>query len=52
MARLPAYKTDRNPLVLKMPLTSGHKGVSGRSTRLREAAFELAFLFGLVGWAP
>lgn len=50
VAKLRTHKTDQQPLLLRLPLTSGHKGPSGRYARLREDAFELAFLLGKVGW--
>lgn len=44
VARLRARKTDSNPLLLKMNMTAGHGGRSGRFERYRETAEEFAFL--------
>ncbi len=45
VARLRAKKTDQNPLLLKMEMEpSGHGGKAGRYERLREIAFEYAFV--------
>jgi oligopeptidase B len=50
VARLRALKTDQNPLYLRMNMEpSGHGGASGRFTRLREAAFDYAFVLGQLG---
>ena len=43
-AKLRALKTDDNVLLLKTNLTAGHSGVSGRYERLKETAFEYAFI--------
>jgi oligopeptidase B len=42
-------KTDANPLVLKTNMGAGHGGASGRYDRLREIAFDYAFVLGQVG---
>ncbi|MCU0569092.1 MAG: S9 family peptidase [Oculatellaceae cyanobacterium Prado106] len=50
-AKLRDLKTDRNPLLLKTNMGAGHAGASGRYERLKEIAFEYAFLldqWGLV----
>jgi oligopeptidase B len=44
VARLRATKTDSNPLIFKVNMAGGHGGSSGRYDRLREAAFDYAFL--------
>jgi oligopeptidase B len=45
VARLRAVKTDNNPLLLKMKMDpAGHGGASGRYDRLRDQAFEYAWL--------
>jgi oligopeptidase B len=44
VAKLRATKTDSNPLLLKINMAGGHSGQSGRYDRLRERAFEYAFL--------
>jgi oligopeptidase B len=43
-ARLRALKQDDNLLLLKTNMEAGHGGASGRYERLREIAFEYAFL--------
>ena len=43
-AKLRTCKTDDNVLLLKTNLTAGHSGVSGRYERLKETAFEYAFI--------
>jgi oligopeptidase B len=48
VAKLRALKTDSNPLLLKANLGAGHGGSSGRYDRLREIAFEYAFLLSEV----
>ncbi len=49
VARLRRVKTDNNPLLLKIDLSSGHGGPSGRFTYLRDTAFEYAFLLDVMG---
>jgi oligopeptidase B len=44
VARLRAKKTDDNPLLLKIDMGAGHSGASGRYDRLREEAFDYAFV--------
>jgi oligopeptidase B len=44
VARLRATKTDSNPLVFKVNMAGGHGGSSGRYDKLRETAFDYAFL--------
>jgi oligopeptidase B len=51
VARLRARKTDGNVLLLRTNMEAGHGGASGRFERLREVAFEYAFLLGLAGIA-
>lgn len=43
-AKLRDLKTDPNPLLLKTHMGAGHGGASGRYERLKEIAFEYAFL--------
>lgn len=43
-AKLRALKTDSNVLLLKTNMGAGHGGASGRYERLKEIAFEYAFL--------
>jgi oligopeptidase B len=45
VAKLRAHKTDKNPLLLRMNMTAGHQGASGRFAALKEVAFEYAFIF-------
>lgn len=50
VAKLRALKTDRNPLWFKINMDpAGHGGASGRYDRLRETAFDYAFLFEELG---
>ncbi|MPY87633.1 MAG: prolyl oligopeptidase family serine peptidase [Luteitalea sp.] len=44
VARMRALKTDDNPLILKTNTAAGHGGASGRYDRLREIAFDYAFM--------
>jgi oligopeptidase B len=48
-AKLRVYKTDRNPLLLKVNFGAGHGGASGRYDALRETAFNWAFVLWQVG---
>jgi oligopeptidase B len=48
-ARLRTLKTDPNPLLLKINMGAGHGGASGRYDRLKETAFEYAWLMSQVG---
>jgi oligopeptidase B len=50
VAKLRAYKTDRNLLLLKVNMDpAGHGGQSGRYNRLRETAFLFAFTLTQLG---
>jgi oligopeptidase B len=50
VARLRTVKTDHNPLLLKMKMDpAGHGGASGRYDRLKDQAFEYAWLLSQVG---
>ncbi|HYW50180.1 MAG TPA: S9 family peptidase [Gemmatimonadaceae bacterium] len=49
VARLREKKTDANPLLLRMNMGAGHGGSSGRYERLREIAFDYAFMLQQVG---
>ncbi|HYO15922.1 MAG TPA: S9 family peptidase [Thermoanaerobaculia bacterium] len=51
VAKLRAMKKDGNPLLLKTNMAGGHGGSSGRYDRLRETAFQYAFLLWQVGLA-
>lgn len=50
VAKLRVTKTDRNPLLLKINMEAGHGGASGRFLRLREVAFQYAFLLDQLGF--
>ncbi|KAB2907379.1 MAG: S9 family peptidase [Ignavibacteriaceae bacterium] len=47
-AKLRATKTDDNLLILKINMESGHGGASGRFARLKEVAFQYAFILGSI----
>lgn len=50
VARLRTLKTDDNPLLFKIKLEpGGHGGASGRYDRLKDLAFDYAFLLGQFG---
>jgi len=50
VARLRTLKTDVNPLLLKIKMEpAGHGGASGRYDRLKDTAFEYAWLLSQVG---
>jgi oligopeptidase B len=49
VARMRTLKTDSNPLLLKVNMAAGHSGSSGRFDRLREDAFQYAWLLSQVG---
>jgi oligopeptidase B len=50
VARLRTLKTDSNPLLLKIKMDpAGHGGASGRYDRLKDQAFEYAWLLAQVG---
>lgn len=49
VARLRTLKTDKNPLLLKINMGAGHGGSSGRYDKLKETAFEYAWLMSQVG---
>jgi len=49
VAKLRATKTDKNPLIFKINMAGGHGGSSGRYDRLKEAAFDYAFILKMVG---
>jgi oligopeptidase B len=52
VARLRTLKTDHNQLLLKMKMDpAGHGGASGRYDRLKDQAFEYAWLLSEVGIA-
>jgi oligopeptidase B len=49
VAKLRTVKTDQNPLLFKINMAGGHGGSSGRYDRLKETAFDYAFLLKEVG---
>jgi oligopeptidase B len=50
VARLRTLKTDQNPLLLKIKMDpAGHGGASGRYDRLRDQAFEYAWMLNQSG---
>jgi oligopeptidase B len=50
VARLRTLKTDGNPLLLKIKMEpAGHGGASGRYDRLKDQAFEYAWMLSQVG---
>jgi oligopeptidase B len=49
VAKMRTFKTDGNPLLLKCNMGAGHGGASGRYDRLKETAFEYAWLMSQVG---
>src|ERR1035441_3515226 len=53
VARLRTVKTDSNPLLLKIKMDpAGHGGASGRYDRLKDQAFEYAWLLAPGGLYP
>lgn len=48
-AKLRALKTDHNRLLLKTNMGAGHGGASGRYNRLKDIAFEYAFVLDVLG---
>jgi oligopeptidase B len=49
VAKMRSLKTDDNLLLLKCNMGAGHGGASGRYDRLKETAFEYAWLMSQVG---
>ena len=49
VAKLRTLKTDTNPLLFKVNMAGGHGGSSGRYDRLKETAFDYAFIFKETG---
>jgi oligopeptidase B len=49
VAKMRSLKTDHNSLLLKCNMGAGHGGASGRYDRLKETAFEYAWLMSQVG---
>jgi oligopeptidase B len=44
VAKLRAYKTDQNVLLLRTNMETGHSGATGRFAQHKETAMEYAFL--------
>jgi len=51
VAKLRDYKTDNNPLILKVNMGAGHGGASGRYDAFHETAFDYAFMLWQMGLA-
>ncbi|HEY6046599.1 MAG TPA: S9 family peptidase [Pyrinomonadaceae bacterium] len=51
VAKLRDYKTDHNPLLLKVNMGAGHGGASGRYDAFHETAFDYAFVLWQMGLA-
>jgi oligopeptidase B len=51
-AKLRALKSDKNVLLLKTNMGSGHFGASGRYEHLKETAFNYAFILNELGVQP
>jgi oligopeptidase B len=49
VARLRALRADADPLLLKVDLSSGHGGASGRYDSLRDRAYDFAFVLAMIG---
>jgi oligopeptidase B len=49
VARMRTLKTDSNPLLLRVNMGAGHGGASGRYDRLKDTAFEYAWLMSQAG---
>ncbi|MGK5027076.1 S9 family peptidase [Janthinobacterium sp. RB2R34] len=49
VAKLRAYKTDSNPLLLKTNMGAGHGGASGRYDAIKENAFNMAWMLSQWG---
>ena len=49
VAKMRTLKTDKNPLLFRIDMSSGHGGSSGRYDALRETAFDYAFILSQLG---
>jgi oligopeptidase B len=52
VARLRRLTTGTAPLIFKVNMAAGHGGASGRYDRLREVAFDYAFMLWQMGIGP
>jgi len=52
VAKLRTLRTDARPLLLEVNMEAGHGGASGRYDRLRELAFDYAFILWQMGLWP
>ena len=50
VAKLRDFKTDSNPLILKVNMGAGHGGASGRYDAIHETAFDYAFMLWQMGF--
>ncbi|MEO8029072.1 MAG: prolyl oligopeptidase family serine peptidase, partial [Bryobacteraceae bacterium] len=48
-ASMRALRHDKNPLLLKIQMGSGHFGSSGRYEQIKETAFDWAFILTAMG---
>ncbi|MDD2476237.1 MAG: S9 family peptidase [Dysgonamonadaceae bacterium] len=48
-AKLRTFKTDDNIVLLRMNMESGHGGATGRYNRIKDVAFEFAFMLNRIG---
>jgi oligopeptidase B len=51
VAKIREFKTDHNPLILKVNMGAGHGGASGRYDAIHETAFDYAFMLWQMGLA-
>jgi oligopeptidase B len=51
VAKMRELKTDQNVLMLKTDMGTGHGGSSGRYDKLKEIAFEYAFILSQAGFS-
>jgi len=49
VSKLRDFKTDKNPLLLKVNMGAGHGGASGRYDAIHETAFDYAFMLWQMG---
>jgi len=51
VSKIREFKTDHNPLILKVNMGAGHGGASGRYDAIHETAFDYAFMLWQMGVA-